>query len=163
MKKSKIIIIAIILLFIDQISKYLVASNMNLYQNITIIPNFFSLFYIRNSGAAFSILEGHTEFFYLITVVALVVVYFFYKEAKTKLAYIATTLLLVGTLGNFIDRLLFKEVIDFFSFSFKNYNFAIFNVADIYVVLAVALLILDSFRKKDVNEENNNWWIIWFR
>ncbi|MDL2212314.1 signal peptidase II, partial [Erysipelotrichaceae bacterium OttesenSCG-928-M19] len=106
MKKKQIAIIVFILVTIDQLSKYLISTNMKLYQEIPIIDNFFSLLYIRNSGAAFSMLEGKTWFFYLITIIALVIVYYLYKASKNKLNIIACTILLAGILGNFIDRLI---------------------------------------------------------
>lgn len=151
MKKAQIIILVISLLVIDQVSKVLVMQNMDLYQQIPIIDNFFKLFYIRNDGAAFSILSGQTWLFYLIYIPAFYVIYYFFKEAKTKLGVIATAILLAGTIGNLIDRILYKEVIDFLSFSFGSYNFAIFNIADVCVCVGVALLLIDSLRKKEKN------------
>ena len=144
MKKRYYFFIVIALLAIDQITKYLVSSNMTLYQEIPIIKNFFSLFYIRNDGAAFSMLGGQTWLFYIITIVALVIVYFLYKSSNKSISLIATSILLAGILGNFIDRLLYKEVIDFFSFTFGSYNFAVFNVADSYIVIAVILFVIET-------------------
>lgn len=143
MKKRTLILIVVFLLAIDQISKAIVVANMKLYETISIIPDFFSIYYIRNDGAAFSMLSGRTEFFYLISVLAIGVVIYFYKTSQTKLSLIATSILLSGILGNLIDRLLFKEVIDFLSFKFFDYQFAIFNIADSFITIAVVLYIID--------------------
>lgn len=144
MKKRYYFFIVIALLAIDQITKYLVSSNMVLYQEIPIIKNFFSLLYIRNDGAAFSMLGGQTWLFYIVTIIALIIVCFLYKSSDKKISLIATSILLAGILGNFIDRLLYKEVIDFFSFTFGSYNFAVFNVADSYIVIAIILFLIDT-------------------
>jgi signal peptidase II len=93
-------------------------------------------------------------FFYLITIISFIITYFLYKDAKTKFAFVATTIFLAGTIGNFIDRLLYKEVIDFFSFTFGSYNFAIFNVADIFITCGVVLLVIEhiyGYWKEKVN------------
>lgn len=145
MKKRYLFLIVVVLVTIDQISKGIVVANMKLYESIPIIPDFFSFYYIRNDGAAFSILSGRTEFFYLISILALGIVIYFYKTSKTKLSLIATSILLSGIIGNLIDRLLFKEVIDFLSFKFFNYQFAIFNLADSFITIAVILYIIDFF------------------
>ncbi|MEG0283996.1 MAG: signal peptidase II [Erysipelotrichales bacterium] len=140
-KMSSIIVLG--LLILDQVSKYIVSTNMALYDKIEVIKNFFSIYYIRNKGAAFSMLEGRMIVFLIGTIIGIVLVYFFYKDAKTKTSYVATSMLLAGILGNFIDRLRFQEVIDFLSFKIFDYNFAIFNFADVFVCVGVALLIID--------------------
>lgn len=151
--KIKYLSISIIAIILDQLTKYIIVSNMSLYQNIVVIDNFFSLFYIRNSGAAFSILEGKMLFFYLITIAGLVLVYYIFKTSKTKLSLIASALLLGGIIGNFIDRLIHQEVIDFLKFTFFGNDFAIFNLADSFISIAVVLLIIDIFvdRKGEKN------------
>ncbi len=153
--KIKYLSISLIAIILDQLTKYLIVSNMNLYQNITVIDNFFSLFYIRNSGAAFSILEGKMLFFYLITIAGLVLVYYIFKTSKTKLSLIASSLLLGGIVGNFIDRLIHQEVIDFLKFTIFDRDFAIFNLADAFISIAVVLLFIDIFLEKRGDKHAN--------
>ncbi|MFD2044028.1 signal peptidase II [Ornithinibacillus salinisoli] len=137
-------IIAVIIIGIDQFTKWLVVKNMELYEQITIIDNFFNLTSHRNSGAAWGILEGKMVFFYIITVIVIIgVLYYMHKFAKeNKLFAIALSFILGGAIGNFIDRLMHQEVVDFFDFIIFGYDFPIFNIADSSLVVGVGLVII---------------------
>ncbi|MDF9867119.1 signal peptidase II [Bacilli bacterium PM5-3] len=158
MKKIKYLFLVIVLIVLDQLSKFLVSTNMELYQEIPIIKNFFSLLYIRNDGAAFSIFKGQMFFFFIVTFIALLVIAYLFKTSKSKFALITTSILLAGVLGNFIDRLLYGEVVDFLSFTFNTYKFAIFNIADCYISIAVVLFVIETlfFEKGNKNGKNNS-------
>lgn len=138
-------IIGIVLLFaLDQLSKMAVTMNMSLGHSIEIIDGFFSITYVRNTGAGFSILEGKMEFFYLITIIALVILgYLLYRSQKDpwygKLSFV---LMIGGTLGNFYDRITHKYVVDFLDFNIFGYDYPIFNLADTFLVIGVALFII---------------------
>lgn len=140
-------IVALIIILIDQITKWLVVVNMEIGQRITIIEDFFYLLSHRNSGAAWGILQGQMIFFYIVTVIVMVgVVYYMQKYAKNnKMLAIGLSLILGGAIGNFIDRLLRQEVVDFASFIIVNYNFPIFNVADSALTIGVILVIIATF------------------
>lgn len=155
--KTKYLIIGVIAVILDQFTKYMITTNMELHQEITIIDNFFSLFYIRNSGAAFSILEGQTIFFYIATIVGLIMVYFIFKTSKTQIQLLASAFLFGGIMGNFIDRILYQEVIDFLKFTIFNRDAAIFNFADAFITISVILFVLDMFiTNKEQNNANNS-------
>lgn len=144
MKKSKYLIISLILLIIDQISKYFVMTNIKLNKSIVIIPNFFKLTYTNNHGAAFSILEGKQV---LIIIISIIVFIYLLRElykgkSDNKLINISISLILGGLLGNLIDRIIFNHVRDFLDFSFCKYNFAIFNIGDIGIVVGVILMLI---------------------
>lgn len=143
-KREVLLILAVVAL--DQITKYAIEAQLSLGQSIEIIKGFFSLTYARNTGAAWSILTGQMTFFYIISVIALVVMtYFLLKtDKKENLQRIALALLIAGTLGNFIDRLMFQYVRDFLDFIIIGYDFPIFNVADISLNVAIGLLILEA-------------------
>ena len=135
-------VIAVLLIIIDQISKWLIVQNFALYEEKVLVPGFFSLFYIQNKGAAWGIFEGKMVFFYIITVLVVgYLVYTFHKyPIKSKLVGYSFSLILAGASGNFIDRLLNGFVVDMFRLDFI--NFPIFNVADVCLTVGVALMII---------------------
>lgn len=144
MKYKKMFMITFILVFIDQLSKGLINIYLSLNQTINIIPNFFSLTYVKNIGAAFSIFEGGRYFFILFSIIALNIIYIFFINNKelNKTQVILFSLLQGGIIGNLIDRILYGYVIDFLSFNIFGYNFPIFNIADIFIVISIILLII---------------------
>ncbi len=137
--------LTIILVIIDQVTKYLTVQNIELGQVIEFIPNIVSLTYIRNTGAAFSILEGHMWFFYIVTIIVIgVLIYYMYTEAKKdRMLGILLSFILAGAIGNFIDRLMLQYVVDMIKLEFI--DFAIFNVADSYLTVGVILLFIYTF------------------
>ncbi|WP_307586257.1 signal peptidase II [Paenibacillus wynnii] len=141
-------LIAVIVFLIDQGTKYLIATRLELQEQISVIGNFFLITSHRNRGAAFGILEGQRWLFFLVTFVVVIgIVWYLNKARKTqKLLPTALGLVLGGAFGNFLDRLLSGEVVDFLQFNFGSYTFPIFNVADSSIVIGVALIILDSLR-----------------
>ncbi len=131
-------IIAVIILILDQISKFLVINNMNPNDSIPIVQNVFHLTFVRNPGAAFGILPNQTLFFVIATVIVVTILLVVYwKIARNnKILTIALALQLGGALGNLIDRIRFSYVIDFFDFRV----WPVFNVADVAIVIGVILL-----------------------
>ena len=144
MEKKHIGILAVILLF-DQLTKFAVDACMELHQRIPVIRGLFFITYTRHTGAAWSILEGRMIFFYLITIAAVVGLWFFYKNTQMEERWtrLAIIFMMGGALGNFIDRLLFQYVRDFLDVIIFGYDFPIFNVADCFLCIGVGLLLLD--------------------
>lgn len=141
-----LVIVAIVGL--DQITKYLVATFLSLHTPKTIIPNFFSLYYTKNTGIAFSMLEGKQNLLIVVTIIALLAFIYLliFDKKKTKLETICLLMMLGGCIGNFIDRLSNGYVIDFFSFTFFGWDFAIFNIADIFLTVGAFLYIFMLIR-----------------
>ncbi|MEZ7171333.1 signal peptidase II [Sporosarcina sp. OR05] len=141
--------IAIVIILIDQWTKWLVVQNMNLGEKISIVEPYVGLLSHRNKGAAWGMLEGQMWLFYIVTVVVVAgIIYFFHKEAKgSPLLSSSLMLLLGGAVGNFIDRLWRKEVVDFVDVLIPviNYDFPIFNVADAALTIGVVLMIIHVF------------------
>ncbi|WP_317912145.1 signal peptidase II [Carnobacterium maltaromaticum] len=137
--------LAAVILVIDQITKYVVVNNIDLYEVKEVIPGILSWMYIRNTGAAWSILEGQMWFFYIITfAVVIAVIYIMQKYAKGNWLFsLGLSLILAGALGNFIDRLRLGYVVDMIRLDFM--NFPIFNVADMSLSIGVAVIILYVF------------------
>lgn len=147
-------ILTTILVTIDQITKYLTVQNIGLYEIKEIIPNFLSFTYIQNSGAAWSLLEGKMWFFYIITIIVIsFLLYYLYTEGrKDKILGIILSIVLAGTIGNFIDRLIFQYVVDMIRLEFI--NFPIFNVADMLLTVGVAALLIYSIYEERSSTNN---------
>lgn len=143
---KRIVICTIVGVFLDQISKLLITFFMNLNESIVLIPNFFRLTYVHNEGAAFSMLNGFRWIFVIISIIALYLVYnYFIKDKKTeKCEIIIYSMLISGIIGNMLDRIFYGYVIDFLDFKIFGYNFAIFNLADSFIVISVLILIIMS-------------------
>lgn len=140
-------VIAFVLFLIDQGTKFLVATKLELYEEIPVIGNFFLITSSRNRGAAFGILQDQLWFFIIVTLIVVAgVIWYMQKMIKEghKLLPVALALVLGGALGNFIDRLRMGEVVDFLKFNFGSYTFPIFNIADSCIVIGVGLIILDT-------------------
>ncbi len=138
-------------LLLDQFSKYLISNIFELNSGYEIIPTFFSLFYVHNYGAAFSLFQDSRFFLIGITIFALGFIYwsFIYQKDLVNPEKLAYAFLFAGILGNLIDRIIHGYVIDFLAFSFFNYNFPIFNLADSFIVCSVFYLLIFEWRKKN--------------
>ena len=138
-------------LFVDQVTKHLVAGQMDLHQSIEVLP-FFNITYVHNLGAAFSFLadQGGWQRWFFTAIALIASVIFVVWLAKTpkenRILGIAFALLLSGAVGNLIDRVLFGYVIDFLDFYIGTYRWPAFNVADSVIFIGAALMIYDSFK-----------------
>lgn len=141
---KKIIRNVVILVLIDLVIKLLVMNNI--YDSVNIINNFFSLTYVKNTGAAFSILEGNKIIFIVSALISLFLIYkFLIKGSKiNKLNEISYSLLIGGIIGNMIDRIIYGYVIDYLEFEIFNNYMPIFNFADICIVIGAFLFILET-------------------
>ncbi|MDC3416461.1 signal peptidase II [Aquibacillus salsiterrae] len=140
-------LIALLVIIIDQLTKWWVVTRMELGESITVIEDVFYITSHRNTGAAWGILAGQMIFFYIITaIVIVVVIYYMNKFAReSKLMGWSLALILGGAIGNFIDRLFRKQVVDFFNTYIGSYDYPIFNVADSALVVGVILVLLVTF------------------
>jgi signal peptidase II len=120
--------------------KYLMGSSP-----IVIIKDHFELRYVQNYGAAFGILQQKRIFFIIITtIVILLIILYLYKNYNvlSNFAKFSITLFLSGAIGNFIDRLRLGYVIDFLRVNLiKSYDFPVFNMADVFIVVGTALIV----------------------
>lgn len=146
------LVISAVIVGLDQWTKYLTVENIQLGETKEFISGFLSFTYIRNTGGAWSILEGKMMFFYIMTVaVVAVLLYLLVKNIKSsKWFTIGLSLILAGALGNFIDRLRLGYVVDMLKTEFI--DFPIFNIADMALVIGVGCvfiyLILDERAQK---------------
>lgn len=133
---------ALIVIGLDQLTKYMTVQSIPYREVVEWIPGFISFTHHRNTGAAWSILEGQMMFFYIVTliVVGVIIYYLHVYGRKDRLFGLALSLILGGAIGNFIDRLLFQYVVDMVRLEFI--NFPIFNVADMALTVGVGLMIV---------------------
>ena len=134
---------------IDQIVKLIIGFNIDLNTSITVVNNFFYISNVHNYGAAFSILYGNRLFLIVVSIFALVFVYYFMLKNKdlTKLDIAIYSFLIGGILGNLFDRIIYGYVVDFLDFHFFEYDFPIFNIADVCIVFSIFLIIVDSLMR----------------
>ncbi|MCP8970225.1 signal peptidase II [Ectobacillus ponti] len=139
-------VIALFVIALDQLTKWLIVKNMELGESIPIIKGVLYITSHRNRGAAWGILEGQMWFFYGITVIfAGAVVYYIQRYAKRdRFLGISLGLILGGAIGNFIDRAWRQEVVDFIHTYIFTYNFPVFNVADSALCVGVALIVVQT-------------------
>ncbi len=149
------IIFTTILVFIDRISKILAAKYLAGGPAVVVIPYLLGLRYLENTGMAFSLLTGKTIFLAVITAIALIVMaYFLYiKPQGDKFERFCFILIFAGGVGNLIDRVFQGYVIDYFEFLFM--DFAIFNVADVYVCVGVGLYAIYTFYTEFYKKEKS--------
>ncbi len=163
--KLKYLILFAVTVFVvglDQWTKSLVINRFRLGESISIIEGFFSLTYVRNTGAAFGLLAGahpafRIPFFVIVPIIALIAIGLIFKKLPVTDRKLSTALSLVigGAVGNLIDRLALGYVVDFLDFHWKFlYHFPAFNVADSAICVGVGILMLDlltqeSFQKKE--------------
>ena len=149
MKRKVSIFISILLLIIlDQAVKGYVVKEIPLGGMRRFIPKVVSLTYLKTSGAAFSMLENQQWFFTIITLIAMGAAFvYLYRHIEGSIwLLLGLTLIISGGIGNFIDRLRQGFVVDMFHLDFM--NFAIFNVADIYLSIGVGLLLIYLLREE---------------
>lgn len=149
-------LISALLVGLDQWSKYLTVQNISLGETKEFIPGFLSLTHLRNTGVAWSLLEGKMIFFYVITViVSVVIIYLLIKNYKKSIWYsVGLSFVLAGAIGNFIDRVRLGYVVDMLQTDFM--NFPIFNVADSTLVVGVICIFIYLILDEKAAKEGKN-------
>ncbi len=139
-------ILSLIIIFLvigaDQVSKYLVLQNIDMYEKVDVIPGLFHFTYIENKGAAFGMLSEHRWVFLAVSTVAIgaFLFYMIKYRPKDKLLNVAIAMVVGGGIGNMIDRVARGSVVDFIDVDFM--SFYVFNIADIFVCVGCGLMIL---------------------
>jgi signal peptidase II len=144
-------LIALGVIALDQITKLIIVNvlpNSNIEK--TVIPGFFKLVHWENTGAAWSLFRGSNAVLAAVALIALVILYFsrHHFDARTLIGQIAFGLICGGIVGNLIDRIRVKSVIDFLYFYLGDWGFPAFNVADSAICTGVALVFLLTWRSE---------------
>ena len=148
------IILTVVFLSIDIVSKLIVSNSMNVFDSILVIDDFFYITYVKNTGAAWSIFSDKTWFVILLSFIIIIILFIYIYKNKPNflIEKFGYSLILGGAIGNFIDRVIYGYVIDFFDFYIFGYDYPIFNLADTFIVIGVILLIVHWWRYKDGNK-----------
>jgi len=147
-------IVAVVVL-LDQLTKYLVASTMEVGQSFSLIEDFLAITYVRNPGAAFGVLPYRTAFLIVVTLIVVGLIVYFYHvlPASYTLLRLGMALQLGGALGNLIDRVRNVFVVDFIDLKFFP---PVFNLADLFIVIGV-IIFLFAFWRISPSLENCPW------
>lgn len=140
--------IVVSLVSFDQYTKSIILNYFELYESKTIIDGFFSLTYVQNFGAGFSIMQNARTTFLIITPICLIGFTYLFIRSNDKLSKTALLLMISGTIGNFIDRIVRIYVVDFLDFIIFGWDFPIFNVADIFLTIGVCLYIIALIKEE---------------
>ncbi|MDD4623908.1 MAG: signal peptidase II [Bacilli bacterium] len=154
---KKILSFGAVIAILDQIIKNIIVSNVAFSDSIKVIKNFFYITNINNTGAAFGILQDGGIIFIILSIIALVglIRYVIIDKNIVKLEAISYALVLGGILGNFIDRIMYGYIIDYLDFYFFGYNFPVFNLADMCMVIGFMIIIFNMFISKGETNEIN--------
>lgn len=156
MKKSYLIffITALVIIALDQVTKILVVSNLQLHDSVPLVNGFLNLVHVRNPGAAFGFLAKapawfRSVFFIAVTVGAILLILYYLKQtgAGEKNQVVALSLIFAGAVGNLIDRIRFGEVIDFIDVYISTHHWPAFNVADSAISVGALLLLLSILKR----------------
>lgn len=151
--KKKISIISLIVLLLDQISKFGLEKFLIINEKKTIIDNFFSLNLVHNTGASFSILQNSQLLLIIISLMSLLLTIKYIKKFKYIFwNVLAFGMFIGGLLGNLMDRIFRGYVIDFLDFTIFKYDFPIFNLADTFIVLGVIMIMISVLKGDGENE-----------
>lgn len=139
---------AVVVFVIDIASKFWILNHFFLYESVNLLP-FFSITYVHNIGAAFSIFEGQRWILAAVAfVVSVVIICMLYRNNRQqKLENISLALILGGALGNLFDRLYHGFVVDFLDVNFGDWHYPTFNIADCAICLGIGLFILGNYAK----------------
>ena len=140
--------IVVSLVSLDQYTKSIILNYFELYESKTIIDGFFSLTFVQNFGAGFSIMQNARTTFLIITPICLIGFTYLFIKSNDKLSKTALLLMISGTIGNFIDRIVRVYVVDFLDFIIFGWDFPIFNVADIFLTIGVCLYIIALIKEE---------------
>lgn len=148
------IILTIAILIIDQLTKIIAIDNLKDGNTINIVGDFVNLTYVENYGAGFGILQNARWLFIIVTIAIIIAMIYFAKTNKNNtMLKISVYILLGGAIGNLVDRILRGYVVDFIDIRFGElYDFPVFNIADIAVVIGAILLAVAIFKQEKEKE-----------
>ena len=154
--KRKIFSLTFLIFFLDQLFKHIIASKLVLQEVFYVIPNFFYITYVKNTGGAWSVFSSIPYGLIIMNILFLgLFIWYIDKKEKfnlTEILYFG--LILGGVLGNLMDRIFLNGVIDYIGIQFGSYHYPIFNFADISIVVGMVLIITEIL-KGEIHENRS--------
>jgi len=143
-KPAILLLTALVILVADQVSKALVVGSLALGERVRVIGDVVQIWHVQNRGAAFSLFQGGSLLFLLVSIVSIGLVAYFYRTFRTRAwpIHLVLGVILGGTLGNFIDRLRQGYVTDWLSVGIGDLRWPTFNVADSSIVIGIGILVI---------------------
>jgi signal peptidase II len=147
MKAAVLLVTALALLIADQVTKALVVADLAVGQKFNVIGDLVQIWHAQNRGAAFSLFQGGTLLFLVVSVLSIGLVVYFHRGLRDRSPWLHLVLGMVlgGTLGNFVDRLRQGYVTDWLSVGVGDTRWPTFNIADASVVVGIGILVLYLF------------------
>ena len=148
------IILTLIFLIIDIVSKVIVSRYILLDESIKLINNFLYITYVRNTGAAWSMFSSRSVLVLIISsfIILGIILHVYKNKPKKRMEKFAYSLIIGGALGNLINRITYGYVIDFIDIKIFKYDYPIFNLADSFIVIGVILLVIYTWRCENGNK-----------
>jgi signal peptidase II len=141
-----LLLVTVPLYVVDQLTKWATLAYIPLHHEIPIIPGFFNLVHVTNTGSAFGLMRGWFNFHVVFgTIMAVIMFILLFRKSTDQLTRFASALILSGIFGNITDRIIHGHVIDFLDFYIGRHHWPAFNIADSAIVIAVALFLWASF------------------
>jgi len=157
------IIPALVVIILDQVSKLIVAGSIKYYESIPVIEGFLNLVHVRNRGMAFGLMnrpDAQITFYILIavTIAAVILLFFWFNSLKgrDRKLILGISLIVGGAVGNLIDRVRFKEVIDFLDFFIGKYHWPAFNLADSSITVGALWIVINIFFFSSSNDKKTD-------
>tara|TARA_B110000014_G_scaffold186109_1_gene135051 strand:+ start:456 stop:977 length:522 start_codon:yes stop_codon:yes gene_type:complete len=151
-KYLQLFLISNILIILDQVTKFWITLHIPRHYSISVVEGFFNLTHIRNPGVAFGLFASHESeykvlFFVVTSIIAIIAILIIFHQSpeNKKAARIGLILIFSGAVGNLIDRIVFKEVIDFLDFFYNGFHWPAFNIADSCITIGVSFMMYDLF------------------
>ena len=155
-KYSLLVAIASLCVILDQVSKSIAINNLIEFKSVPVINNFFYWTLCYNTGGAWSVFSGSTWVLALISVIALVFLIYTIIKSKSNLYTISASVFSGGLIGNLIDRVFNSKVTDFIDFVIFGYDFPVFNIADICIVVSAAFIIFAVLKEEENDGKDSN-------
>lgn len=161
--KARYLLLSLLVLVLDQWTKWLVELHLGNHTSFELIPNLLNFTYVRNTGVAFGLFAAHDQFSgtLMLTILGLFalgfVAYYYWRLAShERMLLLALALVIGGAVGNLLDRIMNGGVTDFIDFYYGTYHWHTFNVADSAITIGICLMILGSFRQQPEEDLSEN-------